>query len=275
MKNKLAQEIVALPKLPNIIKEINNFRKNDSSNVNELIKILRKEPFIINNILNIANSNLFGGNFKNETINKAIELLGIRLVLAICIGSVVTKCINRNLVAFAVTIDDFFYSSALSAIFIDNWIGKIDEDLKNELFLPAFLQESGKFIISQAIQDDRKTEYFFRSLSECDDISACELEFTGFTCSRISANIFKHWDFSHNIVLPIAFSQDLENCPKPFLHKAQVLSVIKILCDIREPLSNNNIERALKKVLEYGFNTEYFLSALDLIRENIDKRSSF
>jgi hypothetical protein len=95
-------------------------------------------------------------------------------------------------------------------IMVPSWIDSPREDLRNELLLPAFLQDIGKFIISQLIQDDRQTEFFLKSLVETDDISACELEFTGYTCSRISANIFKHWDFSHNIIFPIAFTQDLE-----------------------------------------------------------------
>jgi HD-like signal output (HDOD) protein len=271
MKKKFAKDILALPQLPNIIKDINSFRKNNNSNIKELVKILRQEPSIISNILSIANSNIFGRNFRNETIDKAIDFLGIRLVLAICIGSIISKSINKNLLAYAVTTDEFFYSSALSAMFIDSWIGKIDEELKNELFLSAFLQESGKFIISQAIQDERKTEYFLKALDECDDVTLCELEFTGYQSSKISANLFKHWDFSHNIIFPIAFSEDLQNCPKSFLYKAQILNVLKILCDIRNPLSDNNIERALKKVLEYGFDTKPFLTTLDTIREKIAK----
>lgn len=273
MKKKLVKEIVSLPQLPNIIKEINNFRKNDNSNIENLIKILKKEPLFIINILSIANSNLFGCKCKSTDVNKAIEVLGIRLVLAICIGSIISKSINKNLLAYAVTIEEFFYTSALRAIFIDDWVGKIDENLGNELFLPAFLQDMGKFIISQIVQDDRQTEYFLKALDESDDITACELEFTGYSCSRISANIFKQWDFSHNIIFSIAFSEDLKNCPEPFLHKAQVLNVLRILCDIRNPLSNNSIEKALKKVLEYGFNAQLFLNSLDFIREKIDKSS--
>ena len=273
MKKNLIQEIKTLENLPNSIKEINDFRKNDNSDIKELVKILKKDSFIVSNILKISNSNLYGTNFKVETLNKAIETLGIKLTLAIAIESIVSKTINRNLFAYAVTNDDFFYSSALSAIFVDNWLKQIDEDLKNELFLPAFLQENGKFIISQVIQDERQTEFFLKSLVEKDNISACELEFTGYSCSRISANIFKHWDFSHNIIFPIAFTEDLENCPKEFIHKAQILNVVKILCDIRNPLSDNNIEKALKKVLEYNFDVEYFLNSLDSIRERIEKNS--
>lgn len=42
MKKNLIQEIKTLENLPNSIKEINNFRKNDNSDVSALVKIQKK-----------------------------------------------------------------------------------------------------------------------------------------------------------------------------------------------------------------------------------------
>ena len=43
MKKNLIQEIKTLENLPNSIKEINDFRKNDNSDIKELVKILKKD----------------------------------------------------------------------------------------------------------------------------------------------------------------------------------------------------------------------------------------
>ena len=51
MKKNLIQEIKTLENLPNSIKEINNFRKNDNSDVSALVKILKKDSLIVSNIL--------------------------------------------------------------------------------------------------------------------------------------------------------------------------------------------------------------------------------
>ena len=42
MKKNLIQEIKTLENLPSSIKEINNFRKNDNSDVSALVKILKR-----------------------------------------------------------------------------------------------------------------------------------------------------------------------------------------------------------------------------------------
>ena len=74
----------------------------------------------------------------------------------------------------------------------------------------------------EVIQEEKKTEEFLKELEETKDTSYCEEKFTGFTCARITANIFKHWNLSHNIIFPIAFAEDIENCPDSFKKKAQM-----------------------------------------------------
>ena len=36
---------------------------------------------------------------------------------------------------------------------------------------------------------------------------------------RVTVNIFKHWNFNHNIIFPIAFSEDIKICPYSFKQK--------------------------------------------------------
>ena len=169
--------------------------------------------------------------------------------------------------------EDFLFCSALASNIINTWVSNINFDLKNELLLPAFLQEVGKFIISEVIQKNRKSEEFLIELEETKDTTFCEKKFTGYTCARITANIFKQWNISPNIIIPIAFTENIESCPNEFKTKAQILEIIKILCDIRYPLSDRNIHKALEKVSLYGFDIEHFVNSIDVIKEVINQNS--
>lgn len=273
MRKKLIKEITSLPPLPNNIIELDNFRKLDSTDTNKLVEILNKDPLIVANILKIANSSMFGFRSKVDTLSRAINLLGIKFAISIAIGSSISNTIKSNLLAYAVTNDDFIFSSSLASNIVNTWVSTINFDLKNELLLPAFLQEVGKFVISQVIQNEKKTEEFLKELEETKDTSLCEEKFTGFTCARITANIFKHWNLSHNIIFPIAFTEDIENCPESFKKKAQILQIVKILCDVRYPLSDKNIEKALEKVVLYDFDIEHFINSIDVIKEVIGQNS--
>lgn len=273
MKKKILHEINSLPPLPNSVFELENFRKLDITNTDELVKIINKDPLIVANILKIANSSMFGFKSKVETLSRAINLLGIKFTISIAIGSAIQENVKSNLAAYAVTNNDFIFSCSLASNLINTWVGKIDFDLKNDLLLPAFLQEVGKFVISQVIQDEKKTEEFLLELEETKNTSLCEEKFVGFSCARITANIFKNWNLSHNIIFPIAFAEDLQNCPESFKEKAKILQIIKILCDIRYPMSDFNVDKALKKVVEYNFDVEDFLNSIDVINATIKQNS--
>ena len=269
MKKKILKEITSLPPLPANIIELDNFRKQDSTDSEKLVEILKKDPLIVANILKIANSSMFGFRSKDDTLSRAINLLGIKFAISVAIGSSISQTVKSNLLAYAVTTDDFILTSSLASNIVNTWVANINFDLKNELLLPAFLQEVGKFVISQVIQEEKKTEEFLKELEETKNTSLCEEKFTGFTCARITANIFKHWNLSHNIIFPIAFAEDIENCPESFKQKAQILQIVKILCDIRYPLSEKNIEKALEKVVEYNFDVEHFINSINVIKEVI------
>lgn len=273
MKKKLIQRIDSLPPLPSSIIELDDFKKVKRSSPEKLLKIIEKDPLMVTTILKIANSSMFGFRSKVDTLSRAIHLLGMNFTISVAMGAVVQDTLKSNLCAYAVSIEDFLYSSALATKIVNTWISSIDFDLKDELLLPAFLQETGKFVISEVIQENKQTEDFLLLLDEKKDIAFCEKEFTGYTCARITANMFKNWSLGHNLVFSIGFVGDLENCPKEFVKKVQILEIVKILTDIRNPLNDYAIEKAIQKVVDYGFDLEHFINSIDAIKEEIEHNS--
>jgi HD-like signal output (HDOD) protein len=273
MKKDLIEEINSLPPLPASVIELDKYRNIKNTDIKNLISIIEKDPLMVVTILKIANSSMFGFKSKIETLSRAINLLGTNFTLTVAIGYAIQNTIHSNLLAYAVKNEDFLFISSLATNIINTWVSKIDFDLKNELLLPAFLQEVGKFIISQVIQKNRKSEEFLIELEETRDTTYCEKKYTGYSCARITANIFKQWDISPNIIIPIAFTDDIVSCPIEFRTKAQILEIVKILCDIRYPLSDKNIEKALNKVSMYNFDIEHFLNSIDVIKEVLTQNS--
>ena len=273
MKKDLIEEIKSLPPLPTSISEINKFKNLESTDISQLISIIEQDPLMVVTILKVANSSMFGFKSQVDTLSRAINLLGINFTISVAISAAVQNSISSNLLAYAVKNDDFLFSSTLASNIVNTWVSTINFDLKNELLLPAFLQEVGKFIISEVIQKNRKTEEFLMDLEETKDVAFCERKYMEYSCARITANVFKKWNLSHNIIIPIAFTDDIESCPKEFKTKAQILEIVKILSDIRYPLSENNILKALQKVVLYGFDVEQFLNSIDLIKETINQNA--
>lgn len=271
MKNDIIEKIESLPPLPNSVIELENFRRSPEKEPLELLKIIEQDPLIITTLLRVANSAMFGFRSEVETPSRAVNLLGINFTISIALGSVVQDLIKSNLSPYGISTDEFLMNSNLASNLINHWVGEIDFGLKEELLLPAFLQETGKFIISELIQEQDRVEEFKQELLTDKPLSEIEETFTGFSCARITANIFKHWNLSHNLIFTIGFVGNSEQCPQEYKKRVKILEVIKILCDIREPLSDKNVAHALEVANKYGLEVDALLSAIDKIKAKMEE----
>lgn len=270
MKNSLLEKIDALPPLPKSVIELEEFRKRLDKEPLDLLQIIEQDPLVITTLLKVANSAMFGFRHAVESPSRAINLLGVNFTISIALGSIVQDLIKSNLDSYDVTTDDFMFTSNLASNLVNAWIGPISFDLKEELLLPAFLQETGKFVISELVHESGKVEEFQEAIKNKSELSLIEKEFSGFSCAKITANIFKHWKLSHNLIFSIGFVGDEANCPEEFKQKVQILEVIKTLSDITAPLSESNITKAMNKAKEYQLDTDLLKKAIDKIKDKIE-----
>lgn len=273
LKRLLIDKIENLPKLPDSIIELNKFRESNSAEPEELIKIIKSDPLIVSSILRIANSSIFGFRSHIDTLSRAINLLGINFTISIAIGMIILNNIKGSLKAYNIDNEYFIENSALATKITNTWISSIDFDLKEELLLPAFLQEIGKFVISEIIQEKDKIQEFQEKLNTLENISKIESQIVGFSCSRITANIFRYWGFNYKIIFSVGFIDNLKECPKDFLRHCQILEIVKILSDFRDPLGDQQIQLALEKASEFGFSQEHLLNTIDVVNEEISSHS--
>ncbi len=153
----ILEKIESLPPLPKTIIEIEEFRKKLNKEAIDLLEIIEKDALIISTLLKISNSAMFGFRSKVETPSRAINLLGINFTISIAIGGTVQNLLMTSLEPYAITSDDFMKASNISSTLASLWLSKIDIDLKEEIILPALLQETGKFILSDLILSGKKS----------------------------------------------------------------------------------------------------------------------
>ncbi len=270
MNNELIKTIKSIPPLPDNITDLEEFKRLNNEDEVTLINIISRDPLMTATILKVANSSLFGFRSEIDTISKAVNLLGINFTISIAIGTVIQNSIKSNLNAYNVTNDDFMLSALISTKLVNSWVATIEPTLLKDLVLPAFLQDIGKYIISQVIQSKKLTTQFQEEIKNKHDLSIVEEAFVGYSTSRITANIFKHWSLSHNLIFSIAYTENIDACPKDFLKQAQILHIIKILTNVTEPLSENMITLASKKALEYGFDVDNLILCINSIKRKLD-----
>ena len=267
--SNILEKIESLPPLPKTIIEIEEFRKKINKEAIDLLEIIEKDALIISTLLKISNSAMFGFRSKVETPSRAINLLGINFTISIAIGGTVQNLLMTNLEPYGINSDDFMKASNISSTLANLWLSKIDIDLKEEIILPALLQETGKFILSDLILSEKKSEDFKNKIASGSTIEDAEKELLGVTTNQITAQIFRHWKLSDNLINMIEHVDDISNANPNFKQKSQILDVIKTACNIKNPLSEVNVAKAIKKATAYGFDVKIFIKAIETLQDRL------
>jgi HD-like signal output (HDOD) protein len=269
MNSSLEQKIDSLPPLPETVLKLEEFKKSKDKNSEDLLTIIEQDPLIVSTLLKVANSAMFGFNSSIETTSRALSLLGVNFTLSIAFGSAIKTSLDTNLKAYNLGSDDFMRISNMTSNLVSLWISRVDFNLKEELLLPAFLQETGKFIISDILNDEGKTEEFYGKVSSGNDIAKIESEYIGSTTSEVTASVFKYWKLSDKLVDMIRYVDDLENAPAKYKQESQILHVAKLACNILDPLSDKNCEIAVAKAKELGLDVNALEKAIEKMQDRL------
>jgi HD-like signal output (HDOD) protein len=269
MKENLTSRIDSLPPLPQTIIDLEEFKKSKDKDPEILLKIIEKDPLIVSTLLKVSNSAMFGFNSSIETLSRALSLLGVNFTLSIAFGSAIKNSLDTDLKAYDVHSDEFMRVANMASNLISLWISRVDFNLKEELLLPVFLQETGKFIVSDIAKEEHSVDKFLGNIKSGKNIAGVEEEFFETTTSKVTAAIFKHWKLSPKLVAMIEFVDDIEHCPEEYKEEAQILHVAKIACNILDPLNEKSCEEAIEKATTFGLPVTPLKKAIQKMQDRL------
>ena len=116
---------------------------------------------------------------------------------------------------------------------------------------------------------EKKSELFKSKIASGASVENVEKELLGVTTSQITAQIFRHWKLSDNLINMIEHVDDISNASDNFKKKSQILDVIKTACSIKEPLSDESIEKAVQKATAYGLDVKSFKKAIETLQDRL------
>lgn len=269
MFENILEKIESLPPLPQTMIEIEEFRKSTSKQIEDLIKIIEKDPLCVTTLLKVSNSPLFGFKSKIETVSRIVHLLGMNFTIYVAINESINSILKADLFPYGVNCEDFMEVSNMSLSLVNLWIPNVNRDLKEEILLAALLQESGKFILSEIMINRNLNDKFIRRLNEENDVVKVEKEILEITTSQITAEIFKHWKLSENLIKMIEFVDDIEKCDEEYKQKAQMLDVVKTICNVCDPFSDKSINKGIEKAKKYNLDVESLEDAIFILKDRV------
>ncbi len=94
---------------------------------------------------------------------------------------------------YGVTSDVFADVSSKQAKLILSWYNTIDKEKADKLYLAAFLQETGKILISSDIIQEDEDVSFKSEIEMTNNIAQVEKAYVDITTAEVTAAVFEHW----------------------------------------------------------------------------------
>ncbi len=267
MKSSMIDSIKSLPPLPKTVIDMQRVCNDPNASINDLVKTIEGDPMIVANLLKAANSPLYSLRREINNVAQAVSLFGMSMTRSIGLGNSVRKLLNVDMEPYGITSERFAEISSMQAVLSHKWFGQIDRTKADKLFLASFLQETGKIVIASDIIQEELVTNFKSDIEVAVDISSVERSYVEASTAEVTAAIFSHWNFDHEFVQMIAFSDTPKKAPDELKEFSTALNIIKTIIPINDPLSERSITQGLKKAEEAGFDVVKLQKAIDAVTE--------
>jgi HD-like signal output (HDOD) protein len=270
MKSSIIESIKSLPPLSKTIMDINKVYADEEAGIGDLAKVIEPDPMIVANLLKAANSPLYGFGKEIRNVSQAVSLFGMSMTRSIALGNAVRKLLNVDMNPYGVTSDDFADVSSKQAKLIMSWYKTIDKEKADKLYLAAFLQETGKILISSDVIQEDEDVSFKSEIETSNNIAQVEKAYVDVTSSEVTAAVFEHWGFSKEFVEMIKYADNPAAAPDDIKEYSVALNIVKTIVPINKPFADQSINFGLRKARDAGYNYEVLEDMLDEILDSME-----
>ncbi|MDX1808053.1 MAG: HDOD domain-containing protein [Sulfurospirillaceae bacterium] len=266
MDSGILQKIKALPPLDDTVMMIQRICSDTDSSMQDLVKIVQRDPMLTANILKSANSPLYGFSKEIKSIAHAVSLFGMATIRGFALSSAIKDNIKIDLTPYKIDKDRFLNISTLQSVLMFKWYTKIDRSMLDILQPASFMMEVGKLILAHEIIEQNLVDEFQKKIERNENLMALSLiekEFTGFTNEEITAKIFEKWNLETELIEAIEFSNNPLSASEHMQKFAKALHVVKTSINIFGSLQEEQIQDALRLIQDYDLEINTYLSAIE------------
>jgi len=271
MKDSIIESINSLPPLSKTIMDINRIYADEEAGIGELAKVIEPDPMIVANLLKSANSPLYGFGKEIRNVAQAVSLFGMSMTRSIALGNAVRNLLNVDMKPYGVTSDEFADISSKQATLVIQWYKNISKEKADKLYLAAFLQETGKILISSDIIQEDEDVSFHSEIEMSNNIAQVEKMYVDVTSAEVTAAVFEHWGFDAEFVQMIQYSDNPSAAPEDIKEYATALNIVKTIIPINKPLSEQSINFGLRKAHDAGYDHELLEDVVDDMLDSIEE----
>lgn len=229
---KLESVIHFIPPIPVIIVELLQALDDENSNMNNIARIIAKDPSMSMNVLKVANSAFYRLTHKVATVDHAVKMLGVKEIGMICVSCGAYQALKPPANIGTFDLKEFWKHSVATGIIARHICKEISIGEKNTLYFGGLLHDIGKIVLDRFAHDVYRIVIDVTH-EECIPMIEAEKKIIGESHETIGGLIMEKWKFPQLLADMARHHHSLASCPETSLASVAVCALADQMARVR------------------------------------------
>jgi putative nucleotidyltransferase with HDIG domain len=252
--------------IPQVALKILRLIDNKEYEIKALAEEIRKDQVISARTLKLCNSVAFAGSNKVESLDQALVLLGLRLLVKLVISVSVNEFFSYSNLGYSLCKGGLYHHAVGTAIIAEklaDYTGSVDPGLA---YTAGLLHDIGKVVLDQSIASAYPL-FYRKLLEEENNFSETEKEILGIDHTQVGSKLARKWSFPESLSDIIRNHHEPENAVRHFelAHVVYLADLLMSRFHSGLELERLNTEALAPRMEAIGLSIDKFADMVDLI----------
>lgn len=219
---ELLDDIGELTSLPEVVLKINELVNSANASVAEIAAVIGQDPGLSTRILRVANSAMYGGSRKVDSIQRAVMLLGTKLIRDLVLTTSAAKVfsgIPNNIIS----VEDFWHHSLYCALLARSLAELSHSVNKDTMFTAGLLHDIGHLVLFNRAPLQAHDAIMLTIQGEANlELYQAEQQVLGYDHAELGAELARKWNLPELLVSCIAYHHNLHSPSEHIQAVAQI-----------------------------------------------------
>ncbi|MBN1277778.1 MAG: HDOD domain-containing protein [Deltaproteobacteria bacterium] len=263
---EIDRAIERLNPIPQIALKIVRMISDEKFSIIDIAKEIRQDQVISAKVIRLCNSALFGVKAKVDSIDRALILLGQKILLQLVVSASLEDFFPEAVHGYSLCKGGLFKHALGTAMISERlaeFTGRVSSDIA---YTAGLLHDIGKVVLDQYVASDFPF-FYRRTHMDGADMLAVEQEKFGITHTEIGSRLADHWSLHECIKETIMHHHYPERAGEhhELTHVVYLADLIMSRFQVRHELERINTDDLVQRLGKIGIAPEQFSAVIDSI----------
>lgn len=229
---KLETVINFIPPIPVVIVELLKALNDENANMNDIARIIAKDPPMSMNVLKVANSAFYRLTNKVATVDHAVRMLGVKELGMICVSCGAYQALKPPTDSETFDINEFWKHSVATGVIAKKICAELSVGDKNTIYFGGLLHDIGKVVLDRFAHEVYKIVIQVTH-EECLPMIEAEKRIIGESHDTIGGMIMERWKFPFALADVARYHHAIALCPEETRPTVAVCALADELARVR------------------------------------------